>query len=218
MIGKTFRYGHADANPEWRVMSARGKGVYVCRIINCPDYEGHEQLFSTEQIKALEGFERAMQQRFARSEDFYARLNPGQIIHYCNGHKQWVRLKAERQNGQMVVIPIALVGEWREYDLPHRNRTGELTEGYHAKQIREGKPFHTPASNIYECPERPRSHNQHGNPNDMPAINLNVLPPTPAEIAITALWRKLRDVESVLNDHKENDPNKLLSQIRAIVQ
>lgn len=218
MIGKTFRHGYADANPQWEVKSARGKGVYVCRIINCPDYAGHEQLFSTEQINAFIGFEKVMQQHFARSDDFYANLKPGQIVHYCNGGNQWLRCKAERQNGQMVIIPIALVGEWREYDLPHRNRTGELTEGYHAKAIRDGKPFNTPASNLYECSERPKHLHRNINPNDLPAIKLDVPPPTPKEIAITALWRKLKDVESVLNDHKENDPNKLLNQIRAIVQ
>ena len=86
-------------------------------------------------------------------DKYYASLTPGQIVHYDNGGNEYVRCEVVVNNSMVPakqLKPIALVGEWREWDLPHRMADGTVNPGYHAKDIADGKTMHPNASNIYE--------------------------------------------------------------------
>ncbi len=227
MIGQKFRYGMADSNPLWEVKQKTGGNVYLCEVVNerieidgkfyDSDHAGHRREFAEGEIRQAIRAEQMLQKHFARSDAFYNALTPGQIVHYCNGGNSFLRLRAERREGRMVVVPIAMVGEWGTYDLPFRRRNGDEVFPHYPEAIRKGEPFNTPASNIHECSERPASHRSKINPASLPALPLTMPPITEEEKVTIPKWQSLGEIEKVLHMHGEKDPQRLLDLIRAIV-
>lgn len=198
--GVTFRSVIADCNALWRVESVGG-GVAHCVVVNEPwehrgntydsDYAGMRKPFYVEDV------ERALRQaqvwdRLAdEQEQFYSSLAPGQIVHYNNGFGEFVRCEAivleedlrsgpsEYKAGQTVLQPIALVGNWKDGDLPHtyRDEHGEEHEivPYHAKKVltRTGA-WRASASCVFEAPGYSSSYKRQGDPTTMDAIDLTV--------------------------------------------
>lgn len=164
VVGKTeFRAIYADSNALWRVMKARGRGTYDCVIVpegEYSDYAGTPKVFGAEEIvrsiKLASFFDKSAND----SDAWYNSLPLGAIIHYSNGFKEFVRCEVVMgktvHTGDALVKclkPIALVGEWREWDLPRRLPTGEIERGYHAKNIDAGETFRPHATSNYEHPK-----------------------------------------------------------------
>lgn len=167
LVGQQFRSAYADANALWEVKKSRGRDVYECVIVNEPfvfegksidgDYAGVKKVFSGADIRHAVVIAEHFRSVMSDHEAFYATLQVGQIIHYHDGFGQFVRCEVvelteptlvgfdEIPVGTKVLKQLALVGAWRSYDLK--------SEGYHAKQIREGKLMMPNASNLYENPK-----------------------------------------------------------------
>ena len=170
----------------------------------------------------------ATQRAFAamdrHNDDFYSSLEEGQTVHYNHGHGTWVRCVAVRgkdkddSSDRMVLKPVALVGEWREYDLPHRDRSGEMVWGYQATQIREGRTFHPHESTLWEsvaCVARKRGADD---PTAMEAIDISGPPEPEGSAAEDArLWRLVARVREATATTL-GDPREKLEAVRSVLK
>lgn len=219
-IGTRFRYSYADANPEWEVRKARGGNTWDCVIVDCPDYSGTKKVFSAEEIKACLGMQAMWKKVGDESKDFYQRLTAGSIVHYSNGHNCYVRCKV---NDKKELVPLALVGEWRDYDLPKHDECGNVILGYHAENIKNGKPMTPHASNIYEFQitrkpaSQPIGFNQSKNPSQMAPISLEPKPMTPEQAANAPYWRQVYHIQSLTNADRQN-PKAVVDSIRKYLE
>jgi hypothetical protein len=217
-VGLKFRYNHADSNPLWVVRQSIGRGVWLAEVIESEDWLGTQKSFLSSDILRSTGIENLFARLHNEHDEFYAKLKPGQIIHYNNGFKNFVRCKVVKKDGQNVLLPIALVGEWREYDLPHRREdTGELMLGYHGKMIVNGETFNPNASNLYEF--NPSSSSHRGfDPTGCEPLELTVDDITPEQEACAALWKLVYKVEETIRaDDTRSNPGEILKRIAKVV-
>jgi hypothetical protein len=218
-IGTKFRYHYADANPEWEVKASRGRGVWTCVIVDCPDYSGTTKLFSTREISGSIGMTDMWQKLGNESDEFFNRQVPGTILHYSNGFNQFVRCKV---TSDKQLLPIALVGDWREYDLPRRQRDGTIYLGYHAQTVKEMKIFRPNASHMYEynitrsVNQQPMSFARWGDPTKMKPVSLTVPEMTEEQEKTAQLWQLVDAAKNMLNTD-ESDPAKLLLRLKHLV-
>lgn len=210
-IGTKFRSTYADANPEWEVIGHRGADTWNCEIVNCPDYSGTTKVFGGEEIRASINLSNYWKKTANDSDNFYQSLKDGQIIHYSNGFGQFVRCEVKNKK----LIPIALVGAWREFDLPKRYANGEINLPYHAKQILEKNPYTPHASNLYEYSSSLQK--QHANPINLKPISLNVPEMTPEQTEIAKLWKQVEAIENVIRNRDQNNPRLVLEQIKKMI-
>jgi hypothetical protein len=106
------------------------------------------------------------------NDRFYDNLKVGQIVHYHNGFKQYVRCRAIETDGTKKLLATALVGNWSDYDLPGRYSDGTECIPTWAKWVKEGHIFDPNVSCIYEGnPSGP-------DPATMPELSLEVPPMT----------------------------------------
>lgn len=219
----TFRSTYADSNALWKVIRKEGRN-YRCQIENerieidgkwyDGDYAGQQKIFSPEEILGSIGMSKLWQGLADKHDDFYASLKPGQIIHYNNGFDNWVRCEVVRDGGENKLKPIALVGEWREYDLPRRMRDGSIHNGYHADKIITGETMTPNASNLFEAGCKPRNGI---NPNTLSPISLAVPAMTDEEDAKAKLWQKIAKISETVNDSKTDDPQIILNRVARLV-
>lgn len=101
-------------------------------------------------------FDDFWRQGASEHDKFYESLPIGAIVHYDNAFGQFIR--AERIEGERGkrLRPLALVGNWPEYDLPRRNVDGSVTLGYQAEKIAEGRPFEPNYGSIWEAMDAER--------------------------------------------------------------
>tara|TARA_Y100000034_G_scaffold115043_1_gene151807 strand:- start:712 stop:1428 length:717 start_codon:yes stop_codon:yes gene_type:complete len=135
--------------------------------------------------------------------DFYATLKEGQILHYHGGFGEYTRCRVVLKDGEPELLPIALVGEWKDYDLPSWS-CGEIHYGYHAEQIINGETMTPNYSNIYEAPD---FHDRYKvNPNTFEPIDLTPEPPAPKDDPKNAKMTALERVEKyrIQGGHVEN--------------
>lgn len=177
--GLTFRSGYADSNALWKVISHEGGRAWNCEIVDEPivlpggrtisgDYAGVVKPFMDEQIAAAIGQAEAISRIRDDHDFFYANLTDGQTIHYHNGFGQYVRCTVA--DGKLV--PVAMVGAWRSYDLPRRDDRGTLVLSYYAEKIMYGEPMAPHASNLWEYPGFSRKGRP--DPTDLDAIDLSI--------------------------------------------
>jgi hypothetical protein len=168
MIGKQFRSVIADCNALWVVKSARGRGAYICEVVNEPfeidgktfdgDYAGQRRTFGREEIEAALQWQAYTEASWKKHTDFYDDLALGQIVHYHDGFGQYVRCEVVTadnprkdidhpsvSDGEKCLKELALVGNWAFYDAQ--------SDSYHVRGIRQGRLFKPNASNIWENPE-----------------------------------------------------------------
>lgn len=225
--GVRFRAVIADCNALWEVRSKVGRDDWKCVVVS-EDYEGTERIFAAKEIEsALKSIEYFTKARKAM-ENFYSSLKLGDIVHYDNGFGEFVRCIVvngitTHSDGNVVkcLKPIALIGNWKEWDLPHRLPDGSVEDGYWAKRIKEGRRagdaglFQANDSLIFESPtynKRPRALN----PTFIPAIDLNV-PEMSAEEKTKAKYEQLRlMVIQCLNNNK-SDAKQALSIAKSIL-
>jgi hypothetical protein len=190
-----FRSSYADANPEWLVIEKRGRGTWIAEVIDCPDYAGAKQAFTTEQIEGSRGMSRMFAKLVSDSDKFLDNLATGSFVHYRNsGNYVRCQVTADKQ-----LLPVALVGDWRPYDLPRRAANGEIYYGYHVDSIRNKKTFRPNANHLYEYQKMPYDK---VNPATLPTINWTVPEMTPDEAAEAEKHRILEQIVTIANNNK----------------
>jgi hypothetical protein len=167
--------------------------------------------------------DRAMRAMRDTNADFYASLKVGQTVHYHNAFGSYVRCEVVRGESvhspgvqQNVLKPVALVGDWRPYDLPRRMPDGSVNYGYQVEQIREGKTMTPHESTIWESPRCARREGDK-DPTKMEPISLEVPGMSADEERKAALWRKVDRLRAVVNDHRAQDPQSILDAVRQMV-
>lgn len=199
--GTTFHWHYADGNPLWVVKKSRGNKTWDCEIDGDDvDFAGTHQVFTTAQIEASLRQSALFTGLMNAHDRWYASQKPGTIVHYSNGFNQFVRCEVvvgRSKEGKVCnqLKSIALVGEWRSYDLPRRSNTGEIIEGYHAKHISTGETFEPNFSNIYEASADLQ---KKVDPRTLPPINLSVPEMTPEEAHKAFLWKTIYNVRELL--------------------
>jgi len=161
-IGTTFRYTLHDGNPLWEVISSKGRGCWLAKVLNEPvevdgklidsDWVGHKKVFSTEEIAIAVNADNCIKKNRESHAGFYASLKIGQIVHYNNSFSQYVRCEVVNVNGKNLLKPIGLVGQWPSYDLPRRNPDGSINYSYPVDLIVKGGTFEPNYGNIVESP------------------------------------------------------------------
>lgn len=210
-IGTRFNYSYADGNPVWQVMEARGRGTWICEVVECPDYVGTRKCFSTEEIHASIGMANLWKRLEDDSETFYSSLQPGSIIHYNFGFGAFVRCEVTKDRQ---LLPIALVGNWNSTQLPQRRANGSIYLGYHAEQIEKKKPMKPHASNLYEF----SSHLQktQKNPHTLLPIDLSVPEMTERAKINAKKAIVLQRIQKIIQDY--HSPEMALELIKAELQ
>lgn len=210
--GKLYREPVADGHAVY--MFADGKPA---ALIHLPYGDGwHSRTVSGMSKKAvldliksneaMDGFwDRAQKAR----EGFWESQKVGDIVHYHNSFGQFVRGEIVEHEGKKQMKSIALVGDWKGYDLPQRNADGSIRYSYNAKKVLEGDIWQPSDSCVYEAPSYSESNNsRYGDPREMPAIDLT-LPEMDAEEIARAnrevLIKKVLEQASHENRSREGD-------------
>ena len=207
-IGTKFRWTNADSNPLWEVKRARGRGTWDCEVVEGPDWVGTVKTFSSEEIRSSLGMAAAWKQSRDESEQFYQNLTPGSIVHYNNGFNSFVRCRVSDNHE---LLPFALVGDWREFDLPQRQLDGTVYLGYHAERIVAASPFKPHASNVYEHRHDARSID----PRNLPAINLDVPPMTAEQEEMAKKYKTLDAIRQLVRTNE--NPDVIFESIRGLI-
>ena len=212
-VGDQFRHVIADGNPLWEVISINGDYATAV-VIEGEDFMGTQKGFLLIDVaRALKAGE-FWAQSDKRNGDFYSTLRLGQTIHYNNGFKDWVRCVVVRgEDGKMVLKPIALLGEWRQFDLWTRMRDGSVMYGYQVQKIREGKTFTPHESCIYEagCTSK-------GDPTKLTPLALEPPPMTVTEAIAAGKWRtvgRIRDAVEAAS--KLDNPDEALLAMQRVL-
>lgn len=187
LIGKRFRSVIADCNCLFEVVATQGRGGFRCVVVNEPiehngvkydgEFAGKIKLFTKAEVES--GI--ASAEYFARNqrehEEFYAGLEIGSNVHYHHGGGTFVRcvvvaveapvrldLGQEYPVGSKLLLPIALVGPWRDYDLQPNS--------YLVRKIRE-KSFMCPnVTNMFESPRFVGNPRNPVDPRALPSLDL----------------------------------------------
>lgn len=207
-IGTRFCWSHADANPVWEVLKARGHGTWDCVIVDCPDYAGTKAVFSSEQILGAVAWEESIKKSQDDSNSFFERQVPGTVLHYHNGFSSYVRCLVTEDKK---LLPVSLVGEWQKFDLPKRHVDGSIYYGYNAEGIMKKRVFRPHASNVYEYSPKGL------NPISFPPVSLDVPEMTEEQNRIAELWKRVAQVSNIIRNHGGSDPEKILKAIAEVL-
>jgi len=165
--GKRFRSVVADSNCLWEVKGSRGRGVFECEVVGdswehngvtypC-DFAGRRDVFTRETIERHLAAAEWSRQSAQAHEGFYASLRHRQVVHYDDGFGGFIRCEvviADEiheldhpcvKKGERCLKTLALVGNWRSYDLQPNSYNVRLM----------GHRFKPNASCIYENPKAP---------------------------------------------------------------
>jgi hypothetical protein len=223
----TFRYHYADSNPLWKVMKVQGRDSFLCEIQNEPveidgefyesDWVGTQKLFMRREIEGAMRLASMFDDLADEHDKFYKSLRVGQTIHYHDGFNTWVRCVVVEKDGEKVLKPVALVGEWRKHDLPSRMHDGSIHYPHHVKQIIEGKTMQPNASNLWEngCKGNERAEGC-CDPTKLVPLSLTVPPMTPEEERVAKVWQRVAMVRAALETDEKN-PEVILAAIRKLV-
>lgn len=206
-VGTRFRYTIADGNPEWEVIEKVGRGVWKAVVVEGPDYVGTQRAFFTKQIQgSLAGAEH-WKKSADQSKAFFASLKVGDIVHYKNVFNAYVRCAVTRSGG---LLPIALVGEWKSFDLPTRYIDGTVYLGYHAQNIKDKKIITPHCSNVWEFSRKGMD------PRKLDPISLELPPMTPEEEVQAKKWQKINKIRNFLQS-PGNDPDMILQTVQGML-
>lgn len=213
-IGDNFRYAYADGNCLWTVLEKKAKDVYLCEIVNEPieyngktldsDYAGVQKAFLKSEIEIAIKHDALIKGMMNDHEDFYKKLRVGSIVHYHNGFQSFVRCKV---NENKELVPFALVGNWRDYELPRLGIDGEIVIPYYCKKIEGKESFKPNASNIYEYSNFSR---KNIDPTSLPEIDIK-----PPENKKNNFWFT---VDKIKKEIAGKNPELILSNIKKILE
>jgi hypothetical protein len=150
------------------------------------------------------------------SNDFYASLAPGQVVHYHNGYGQFVRCEATVEDGETKLLPTALVGNWKTHDLPRRYPNGKVHLGFQAQRIADGETFKPNADFLYEAPG---FNDRHGvDPTALAPLDITVPAMDAAEQRVAGLWQTAQAVcDALSSQNLAADPDAALAEARRIL-
>jgi hypothetical protein len=221
-INETFRSTYADSNALWKVIEKKSNDVYLCEIVNETfeydgkifngDYAGIQKVFLAEEVKRAVDFQKASEKIKQNCDNYYDSLTEGQIVHYHNGFGEYVRC---RVNQDKKLVPFALVGRWRTYDLPKRLADGTVHLSHQCKQILNQTPFKPHASNIFEYSEFSDKNNF--SPIDAPEVDISIPEQTEEEKQIANLWTTVNEIQKEISDNTIRDPKIILGRIKEII-
>ena len=213
----TFSAAYADSISKWKVIRSLGARVWLCEIVansneeEYTDWVGTQKSFLTEEILASISTEEMFCKSINENDAFFEKQTLGNILHYHNGFNQWVRCKVIERNGSKVLLPIALVGDWKPHDLPVRRQDGSIFYGYHAESIINGKTFIPNISCIFECGCKSKK----SDPSQLQPISLTVPEMTPEQTRIANLWKRIGEIQNIISDNQ--NPEYVLDEIRKLV-
>ena len=227
--GMKFRSAYADSNALWEVIESRGRGTWLCEIVNEPieidgkiydsDYAGVQKAFLREDILRSVAMANLFETKRQETDDFYANLTVGDIYHYDNGFQNYVRCEVVQEDTEYKLKPIALVGNWRSHDLPRRYRNGDIYYGYYPSKIL-GKPmsdgkvettFTPNESCIWECSRKG------DDPREMNPLDLSLPDLNPEEQATADKWKLIDTIQRICGENNHNDPQDVLNEIKALL-
>lgn len=214
-IDDTFRHSYADGNPFWKVVKKISRGVWLCEIANDEDFKGIQKAFMSKEIEASKKIKEFFDDSNKKHNDYYSSLKEGDIVHYHNGFKAYVRCKVHNKE----LMPIALVGNWQRGDLPSRMVDGTINNPYYSRKIIEKQTFKPNAANIYESPHYAGKIIEK-DPAEMEEINLTLPEPTDQEKENQEIWSSILKIKEVLDSsyiHK-NEPRKILNSLKKVIQ
>ena len=228
--GMQFRHVYADSNALWEVVKKVGNAVWECEIVGDPteingliyqgDYAGQVDVFKSELILKSIGLSSLFQNLHEKSDNFINGLELGEIVHHDVSFGQYVRCeivdsnefsdKKRQEITGKALKPIALVGNWRKRDLPHRTRTGQICHPYHSQKIIDGTIGRPDAGCIYEYPDH---NDKRGNdPAELEPINLTMPDLTPIEEKQADLWSAVGACKAILEENRD-DPKGILQEV-----
>lgn len=212
----TFRHSYADGNPLWTVIKKAGRGVWLCEIINDEDFKGVQKVFMTKEIEASKKVKEFFDENKVKHDKFYASLKEGDIVHYHNGFKSYVRCKVDSNKE---LVPVALVGNWHRNDLPTRMLDGAIQYPYYSRKILEKEAFKPNALNVYENPDYAGKVVQ-DDPAEMKEINLDLPEPTDQEKENHKLWCSIIKIKEELDNSytNKNEPKKIIDSLKKIIE
>ena len=225
--GMQFRSALADGNPLWEVKRSLG-GAWLCEVVDEPieidgkvyesDFAGAQQSFLSREILAANAYEDMFKDMRNDHDRFYASLDEGDIVHYNNGFKNFVRCEvvfdADEQKNKLK--PIALVGEWRDYDLPKRQANGEIYYGYNAQQIIDGSTFEPNAGCIFEAGEL--AVQRMLDPRSLPPIALSVPAMTEEEEQEAVRCQLIGRIQEIINEHNSENTQDIINRINGMIK
>jgi hypothetical protein len=223
-IGTTFRSNYADSNPLWKVTKKLGPKVWEAVIQSEPividgktyegDYAGTVKAFLEDDIARTLQFAKACGKMGDDSDRWYAGLRFGSVVHYKHGRSEFVRCEVVLSTeGKKELLPFALVGEWRKWDLPQRYEDGTIYLGYHAQQIIEKKRMHPHASNILEYNADKRD----VDPTKLKEISLEVPLMTFEQERTAACWKKVFELREALQRQEQESPEDILKRFGTLL-
>ena len=215
-----------------KTSSELGTGVVVGAMLRFPVADGYahyvvtkERPLTVQHVPYLDGYQisnahirglkkqdvllqiqrdKALKRIFDTRSEYLSNLKIGQIIHYHDGFNQFVRCKVVNVDGQNLLQPIALVGEWNVSALVYRYRTGEVNYEYHAKHVVNGTGAWRPSDTcIFEAPGFVRANTT--DPRQLDPVSLEV-PALSSEAEEEArLWVLVEQAREALSKSYENN-------------
>lgn len=198
-VGTTFTYNYADANPTWTVVGARGRGTWDCRIEEDLDYAGATKVFSTEEILSARNLAAAIDSMMSDHDTFWASRSVGEVLHYHNGFGQFVRGEVVEVEGEKLLLPTSLVGNWTPADLAHYHVIdGTPVVPYYCRKIMESEPFQPNYSYIYEADNT--MSDREADPRSMLPLNATLAAQSPIQALAERITTTRREAARILND------------------
>ena len=237
--GMQFRAVIADANALWKVVSHQGRQSWLCEVVNEPividgktypgEYTGQQKAFLASEILRSVAWETTIGNLIDQGEQWYKNLPLGTTVHYHNGFDAFVRCEVvtgtDQSDNQIknMLKPIALVGNWSQYDLPSRSYDGKIHLGYHAKQISEHTLFRPNASNCYEFSGFLK---KKIDPRTLTPVALGLPSMTAEESKAAELWQIIENIHDLTDSQNFRDedlkspetPMKYLQQIAELTK
>jgi len=172
-VGELLRWGRADGYAMYMVTCEQPLRVAHVDIGDAYSVEGSLiRGLRLATVRAMVESDRAAHRHVEEARAVYDEFDLGQIVHYHNGFGQFVRCEVvdapdddacmHAKKGERCLKELALVGNWREYDL--------RSDSYHMQGCLEGRLFKPHSSNIYENPKAALHH--HPDPRKLAALAL----------------------------------------------
>jgi hypothetical protein len=220
--GTQFRSVIADCSALWEVTSVKGDTAYAVVVdepfeiggVTYPgEYAGQEDVFLVDTIKSRLALSAVLTSLDNRREDFFENLTPGDVYHYHNGFGEYVRCVVTESHEFQ---PIALIGEWRQYDLYRVDATGKVHHGYHAAKILSGEGAWQPSETcVYESDEfvAPRGEGRDFDPRLRDPLDLTPPTPTAEETLRHELWKAWYAAGEAIDNHRDEPIELILPRV-----
>lgn len=214
-VNDTFTDTYADGMVRFTVIEKRTGDVWNCKVLQDMDWAGLERVYTTAQIEAAKARDASWRRSANDHDTWWGSRTVGEVVHYSNGFRQFVRGVIVETEGKLQMVPTALVGEWRTFDLPYYRKDGEIDFKHYPRAINEKTPMQPNCSNMYEYPGS-QSSRERFDPTDMLAIDLTPVPLLPELQAQVPYERaRLALIELLQSGHA--DPKAALSNAKSLL-